>query len=171
MTTEKRQYHARIASHIPGRLRVKLAAANRNAQVMARIKERLAGVAGIDAVDLNDTTGSIMVRYDREKHTMGGIHEMLEDVDVVLANLTDAPCFDENTKKPTTFIGAVEDLNKRLSGATGVTIDLKTILPLTLLGAGVWTIARQGLRATQVPAWALIWLAFDAFVKLHPVRS
>jgi copper chaperone CopZ len=170
MIPEKRRYHGRVASHIPGRVRVKLAPASRSARVMAHIKEQLKGVAGIDAVDLNPATGSVTVCYDRAKHTMEGIRRVFEDIDVVLANLTDAPSFDESCKKPTTFIGAVEDLNRRCSESTGVNIDLKKILPLTLLGAGLWAIARQGLRVSQVPAWVFLWLAFDSFVKLHPVR-
>jgi copper chaperone CopZ len=171
MTPEKRRCHGRVASHIPGRVRVKLAAASRDARIMAHIKEQLKGVAGIDAVDLNHATGSITVRYDRAKHTMEGIRQVFEDIDVVVGNLTDAPSFGESGKKPTTFIGAVEDLNRRCSESTGVNIDLKKILPLTLLGAGLWAIARQGFRVSQVPAWVFLWLAFDSFVKLHPVRQ
>ncbi len=170
MTSGKRRYDARLASHIPGRLRVKLAESSRGARIMDRIKEQLSDVAGIDTVDLNRTTGSITVHYDHKKYTVDGIHQVLEDVDVVLANLTDAPSIVKDTKESPTFIGAIEDLSRRLSGAVGINIDLKTALPLTLLAAGAWSIARQGLRVSQVPAWALLWLAFDTFVKLHPAR-
>ncbi len=168
MTPEKHRHSALVASHIPGRLRVKLAASSRGAHFMTRIKEQLADVKGVDSVDLNHTTWSITVRYDRGKQTVDGIHQVLEDMDVVLVNLTNAPSIGEGGKESVTFIAAVEDLNRRLSGAAGINIDLKTFLPLTLLAAGAWAIAREGLKIWQVPAWAFLWLAFDTFVKLHP---
>lgn len=149
---------------------MRLAESARNPRVMSHIKEQLSKVAGIDSVDLNHTTGSVMVRYDADAYTMTGIHQVLDDIDVVVAKLTDAPSLGGDGKQPMTFIGAVEDLNKRLSGATGIAIDLKKVLPLTLLGAGIWAIARQGLRLSQAPAWVFLWLAFDSFVKLHPAQ-
>jgi hypothetical protein len=59
-------------------------------------------------------------------------------------------------------------LNTRLSRWTGLPIDLRTVLPLAFVGAGLWSLIRNGLMIEKVPAWLLLWLGFDLFVKARP---
>jgi hypothetical protein len=59
-------------------------------------------------------------------------------------------------------------LNQRIYSATGIPVNLKQILPLSFVGAGIWSIAKKGLMVEAVPGWLFLWLAFDMFVKLHP---
>jgi hypothetical protein len=66
------------------------------------------------------------------------------------------------------FLAAIDDLNQRISAATGLPINLKLALPLAFVGAVLWSIGRKGLMIEMVPGWLFLWLAFDMFVKLHP---
>jgi hypothetical protein len=65
-------------------------------------------------------------------------------------------------------VEALNDLNRRICGATGVPVNLKILLPLVFAGAGLWSISRRGLMIEAVPGWLFLWFAFDMFVKLHP---
>ena len=173
-TDAKNQQHvAQLASHVPGRIRIKLHHSSRRVYIIRRIEENLAAQEGIQDVKTNEATGSIRINYDTRRHDMPGIRKVLEDVDVIVSDYagTSIPEGEATTggaKNDLTFVGAVEDLNKWLSTVTGVPINLKIILPLGLLGAGLWTILRDGLAATKIPGWIFLWLAFDSFVKLHP---
>jgi copper chaperone CopZ len=53
--------------HVPGRLRVKTPVLKRNEQRAAAVKALLREFDGIDAVDVNTVTGSILVGYDKTR--------------------------------------------------------------------------------------------------------
>ena len=59
------RHPARIASLVPGRLRLKLHRKSRDTQVMHRIKSGLESHEGIHDVRVNPLSGSVTVRYDR----------------------------------------------------------------------------------------------------------
>jgi copper chaperone CopZ len=50
--------------HIPGRLRVRVGAAKRNAQNARALQMEIQGMHGVTSVEVNLLTGSILVRYD-----------------------------------------------------------------------------------------------------------
>lgn len=49
--------------HVPGRLRIKTHLVKDRADNALRVRERIARVAGVQAVEANTLTGSIIVRY------------------------------------------------------------------------------------------------------------
>ncbi len=170
-------HRAQVASHIPGRLRVKLHPQSRQLHVMNRIKENLEAQEGIHQVQVNQITGSITMQYDHRLHGDMGIFGLLKDVDVIVETLMHAPAIEQPRLSSEaggvlpTFIEAIDDLNNRVFRLTGIRIDLKLLLPLAFFGAGVWSISKSGLMIEKVPGWLFLWLAFDMFVKLYPNRS
>lgn len=50
--------------HLPGRLRLRLAALRRNPALAARLRHTLAPLPGVADVEANPLTGSLLVRYD-----------------------------------------------------------------------------------------------------------
>ena len=163
------RHPARIASLVPGRLRLKLHRTSRDAQVMHRIKSGLESREGIQGVRVNPVNGSVTVHYDHKRHGTAGILGSLEDLDVMVESIGHLPSVD-NGEHPDGrgFLAATEDLNRRLRRLTGLPIDLKLILPLMFVGAGIWSTVRKGLMIEAVPGWLFLWFAFDMFVKLHP---
>ncbi len=131
---------------------------------MKRIKADLEARQGVGGVNVNPVNGSITVHYDPAQHSTAGILGLLEDVDVLVDSLTDIPGLDGDTP---TVGEAMGDLNARLA-RFGLPIDLRVLLPLAFVGAGAWSIARNGLMLEKVPGWLLLWLGFDLFVKTHP---
>ena len=160
-----------VASHVPGRLRLRLHAQHRDQKKMEQIRQHLVAQEGIHDVRLNPISGSVTVQYDHSRHTMSGILGFLEDLDVVVDSIGHLPSIGEgsvsNGGEAPAFIAAVNDLNQRIRGITGLPVDLKLLLPLTFVGAGAWSIARKGLMIESVPGWLFLWFAFDIFVKLY----
>jgi hypothetical protein len=168
-------HHAEVASHIPGRLRVRLHRRSRHSHTMTQLKQAIEAQPGVHAVEVNHAAGSVTVKYDMQTHGEAGVFSLLEDLDVIVGTVIDAPHIEEtpsegngHSKAAVTLAGALDDLDKRVAGLTGHTVSLRTLFPLTLAGFGVWRIVENGLMAEMVPGWLLIWLAFDAFIKLHP---
>jgi hypothetical protein len=65
------------------------------------------------------------------------------------------------------IVDTVTDLDRQLSLLTGRRVDLKLLFPLALGGVGLWRAARSGLGLAEVPAYVLLWYAFDSFWKFH----
>jgi copper chaperone CopZ len=142
---------------------------------MTRLKQALEAQQGVHGVEVNHAAGSVTVKYDAQIYGETGIFGLLEDLDALVGTMLDAPHLEEaptegngHSKAAVTLAGALDDLDKHVAGLTGHTVNLRTLFPLGLAGLGVWRIMENGLMAEMVPGWLLVWLAFDAFVKLHP---
>jgi len=172
-TQAKSQHRAHIASLTLGRLRMKLHPQSRGASTMQGIQTNLQALEGVQDVRVNPANGSVTMHFDPRRHSPAGIIRLLEDIDVLVESIGHLPSVEDG--KPgegqgsTGFLATVEDLNQRIRLATGIPVNLKLILPLSFVGAGVWSIARKGLMIETVPGWLFLWFAFDMFVKLHPV--
>jgi Heavy metal associated domain 2 len=170
-------HHAEIASHIPGRLRVRLDRASRQPQVLHGLKEELAGCPGVHEVAVNPGAGSLTIQYDAHRYPGTGIFGVLEDLDMLVAAVTGAPRLEGPaegrgpSQAALTVVEALDDLDRRLFGLTGHTLNLRVLFPFGLAGLGVGLTLTNGLGLKMIPGWLPLWLAFDAFVKLHPQRA
>ena len=162
------RHRAKLRSHIPGRLRIKLSRESRKPAVLGRLKKQLCAREDVHDVVLNHTTGSVKIVYDHHQLNEEGILKVLEDLGVVLINL--AAEEEGGGGDSASFAGAIEDLSDRLSGLLGAGIELKVIVPLAFLGLGLWAIARNGLRLDRIPGWLFLWVAYDMYTKLHTPR-
>lgn len=158
------RHQARLESLVPGRVRLKMHPRSRALDSLLEVQRRLAPQDGIQEVSVNPATGSVVVKYDDERHSAAGMLSLLEDLDVVVESTVQGSVGPD-------FISAINDLNARIQAATGIPIDLKLALPLTFVAAGIWSISKKGLMVESVPGWFLLWLAFDMFVKLHPSQA
>ena len=136
---------------------------SRTPQLMQDLQRALQAREGIRGVATNPATGSITVDHDHGRYSTAGIFGLLEELDIII----DSAVGSERTPS-VGFLAAVDDLSARLHAATGIPIDLKIVMPLAFLGAGIWSFAKKGLMLESVPGWLLLWFAFDMFVKLHP---
>ena len=173
-TKPKTQHRAHVASLTPGRLRIKLHPQHRDKQTMQGIQADLQACEGVQKVSFNQANGSLTMQFDRDRYSPKGIMGLLEDVDVLVESIGHLGEVGDGAyaDKPASpgFLIAVEDMNRRIQAATGLNLDLKLTLPLTFVGAGLWSIARRGPMIEAVPGWLFLWFAFDMFVKLHPVK-
>ena len=165
------RHHAEVASDIPGRLRVRFPRQSR--PVLTDLQQPLAGMHGIQGVAVNHAAGSLTVTYDLQVHKRTDIVDILRDLDVLLATVLQAPQLDAPLAAEPPAPGALtvadvlDDLDQRVAGLTGYPVHLRTLVPLSLVGVGAWRSWVQGLGLEMIPGWLLLWLGFDAFVKLH----
>ncbi|PPK46831.1 hypothetical protein B0G57_102426 [Trinickia symbiotica] len=173
-SSEKPHSHARVASQVRGRLRVKFDHRSRSKAQLERIEQYLESKHGIGDVVVNAATGSMTIPYDHAKVDGKGIFQFLEDLDVVVESTLHPPAVDEaglESGRHPGFTEAIDDLDAYVRRAIGMPMNLRLVLPLALVAAGAWSIARRGLMIETVPGWVFLWLAFDTFVKLHPERG
>ena len=166
----KRRHRFEVASHVPGRIRLRLDRIHRGPQAFQGIKSILESREGVRDVRMNPATGSVTVEYDPRRHGEEGVRRFLEDVDVLVGSIANLPSLAPGgeDRSPGSFLDAVDDVQRAVRDATGISFDLRKLLPLAFLGAGVWSIARKGLMIESIPGLVLLWLAFDTFVKLNP---
>jgi hypothetical protein len=176
--------HARIASSVPGRVRVRVRHPRRHPRLMQHAEDRLREQAGVGAVETNPVTGSVVVRYDPQQRSTHEILDVLRDLGVIIGDVAHAedelPGGDAgdravaaaigpvgHSQTALTMVDAVDDLNQRLHRFTGGVVDLKVLFPLSLGAIGVTKVLRDGLQLGDIPGYVLLWYAFDAFYKLH----
>jgi hypothetical protein len=150
--------HAEIASHIPGRLRVRLDRASRQPQVLHGLKEELAGCPGVHGVAVNPGAGSLTIQYDAHRYSGTGIFGVLEDLDVLVAAVLGAPRLEGPaegrgpSQAALTVVEALDDRDRRLYMLTGHALNLRVLFPLGLAGLGVGLTIKNGLGFGRSPA-------------------
>jgi hypothetical protein len=167
------KHRAEVASHIPGRIRLRLHRPHRHPHTLQSIKTSLERREGIHKVEANHITGSLLIHYDTQVHSETGILGLLKDIDVVVGTIVDAPHIEGGSETggsnaSLSFATALNDLARRFASLTGFTLDLRTLFPLSLASVGVWLIIENGLMLEMMPGWLFLWLAFDSFLKLQP---
>jgi hypothetical protein len=171
--------HGHIVSQAPGRLRVRLHRDHRDPAELAQIERGLARRDGVDAVATNPRTGSILVHYDHHALSKADVTAMLFDVGVVAREVLGAEEVPEDlggdvpqhSSTATGLLGALTDLDRRISRLTGGRIDVKVLVPAGLGLLALRQFATAGLGLAEVPAYVLLWYTFDSFYKLHQRHS
>ncbi len=170
-----RLLHARIASYVPGRLRIKLQPRSRQPHAVEQLKEQVGACDGVHEVTLNPRAGSVTVHFDDQRHSITSVLQLLQDLDVVFAELarmprSEPPLCASCVGQPSASAQIVDGVAARLPRLARRGLNLKMVIPLAFAGAGLWSIARQGLMEGS-PGWLLLRLALETFTTLNPVRD
>ena len=167
----------RVASAIPGRLRLRSAQLRNDEALAERLRAALDAVETITDASVNVRTGSVLVHYDDEQlddlptlidraAAVGVLPEGL-DPDALKALVNSHA----NGSPPRNFHAAVQrfftSVNDAVGDLTGGAIDLTGIAPLTLLGLGARRLLRGG-PLEPVPWFTYLWFAFTLFVTFAP---
>jgi hypothetical protein len=139
---------------------------------MKALQTRLDSALGPGHTRVDATTGSVLVRYDRHAHKAGEIVAMLRDAGILLQETArgvglEVPEFDGYSTAGDRVVDTVGDLDRQIAALTGRKVDLKFLFPMLLGGIGLWRAVSSGLGVTEVPAYVLLWYAFDSFWKFH----
>lgn len=164
-----------IAHHIPGRMRIRIPSAKGDAELSQRIRELAKSLAGVESVESNFMTGSLLIHY--AKDGFGDFERRLSSASDSVLDLKSAPPEPkENTTQAAgerqaasaaaaAIAAAFKELDGNLRSATGNTLDLKVLLPLGAAAAGLLTLR----KAMPTPLWVTLMIfAFSAFVILNP---
>jgi hypothetical protein len=174
-------HHAKVAHHVRGRIRVKLPTARGNLAVLRQVADSLASRDGVQSVECNVQTGSIVVHYDQTHHE--NIHQSLvehgrgsglfllappevSEVDQIAESIQrEAEFLAEHSEAARKLVEGVKSVNYTLRRATNNNVDLKVLLPL---GLAVWAFVQHD-PEIATPLWLTLSIfSFNSFVSLHP---
>lgn len=162
---------ASVVHQSPGRTRIRLPRPGRDAATMAKAKEATSLVPGVHHVEVNPTTGSLLLHHRGSEPDMELLSGKLE---AAVGLILDAvPPRERPRARGEVSVLArnvrtgFAELDARVVEATGGWLDLKMAVPLALLGAAaLQLIATEG-SIGVVPPYLLAYYAFDTFIKFH----
>ena len=172
---------ARVAHHMPGRMRLKVLGAPAEQAFFATVKKVIASLQGVQSVRVNAASSSIVIDYSPADTVF---HFRLQDDpdvnswlrlegdDALLAGIDDAVAtgsryLARHSRLAEGIVTSAEQLDSSLRRASDGYLDLKLLLPLAFAAASSM---RQS-RGRGTPMWlSLGTFAFNSFISLHRQR-
>jgi Heavy metal associated domain 2 len=174
---------AHVAHHIPGRIRLKMPGSGDAQHLLEQVQRAISLIPEVNRIDVNRTTGSIVVEYDpahfktmlahatRATAQQGLVRLVTPEaagIDAVLgyaqSELRDLAHYSMTAKQIMTLLRRA---NLEVKHATGNALDLRTLLPLCLSAYSLVTDKNK-----PSPLWVTLFIfSFNAFVSLHPPRQ
>lgn len=165
---------ARIAHHIPGRLRIVIATARRDMRVLTTVAGEIEKLASVRAVDINPMAASLVVRYEEGGEDLPlavralGLGLQLFELSLDVRNSPAAirrRIDRRGSELGRELLTAAKLLNREMKLATGGTVDLRLLVPL---GTAALTALNARQASGPTPLWlTLVTFAFNSFVALH----
>ena len=159
-----------IAHHLPQRTRIKLPKAHRDAASIARLTDSVKRVNKVKSVEVNPRTGSMLVYHEEDTEVLGSLQDALGEV---ASELIEAALEAEAISFPGLSIVAhligktMGKADTHLSNVTNNVVDLKTMLPVSFLAAGITQSLRSGAFLAPVPNWVFFYMAYDTYMRFH----
>jgi hypothetical protein len=172
------KHHAKIAHHLPGRMRLKVPNAKGDADLLEEIRQSLVGVPGIHEVEINGATGSVTVHYCADTHPE--LHYSIDEHQQLFAVAHQPPAtkldemthlieqeaefLAEHSHAARVIVNFCAHLDAKVKEATGNSVDLKVLVPL---GLAAVTFVEIGATAAT-PVWVTIGLfSLNHFIELQ----
>lgn len=172
----------RVVHAIPGRIRLKIQKLKNDPASAKEVVARLRKLPGIDRVEVNPVTGSVVVSY-------GGGTSGSEEITPGLSEAFGSTLFPgidptelrrqlshrgNGSASPTPLANRIQrflgGIDHGVGRASRGTIDLRVLVPVALFCAGLAIISTSG--TLPVPTWYdLIWASFVTFVALNQVAG
>jgi hypothetical protein len=165
---------AYVYHHLPGRLRLRIPAAKGEAAELRELSSAIARAPGINQVEYNPITGSILVQYSPQQYkSLRSLESSFSASAVPIAVNNSHPAHPDSrprhqlrgrsisARKVDSFFKQVDH---EIRMATDNEVDLKFILPF-----GVAVLGLLALRySSATPLWlTLLIFAFNSFLGLH----
>ena len=148
-----------ISHRAPRRLRVKIPSRKGRGEYFARVHEELSRQPGIDKIEVNHVTGSVLVLHKVEEKAISAYAEEKGLFTIEKGN----PRAKALSRRVGNGFGKIDRKVKSFSGGG---LDLPEATFLALAGMGIYQIAKGNLTA---PAWyTAFWYAFNVFLKFKP---
>jgi hypothetical protein len=154
--------YVRHRSH--GRVRASVEKGERSPERMQEIKQRIQDHPGVRGVEVNPTTGSVLVTGEHNDQ----IRQALDSALVLVESLQGG---EPSEKAVETVVGAVKAADSRVLEATAGRVSLKWLVPASFVAVGLRQLIAQGLTAGSVPWYVLLYYGVDSFLKLNPEHA
>ena len=163
-----------VTHHLPHRTRYRLAIHHRTPGTVTRIQESILKVPGVKKVEFNERTGSLLVHHDENPEILPMLGTILENiagdlfVEITEADLAFLPGVSLLAQLVKKRFGKINDYVLR---KTNNYLDLKMLLPIGFVAAGIYQTSKNKAWFSQVPAWVLFYYAYDSYLKFHAPAS
>lgn len=160
-----------LAHHLAHRTRYRISVKHRGDEAVERIRRALMSLPGVKSVDVNQRTGSVLVHHEERPAMLESIGSSLERLgNDIFEEVIDSEL--DGIMPGASLVGHlirknVTDLDSFVADQTNNLFDLKMLLPLAFLGAGIYKAARNRNWLDQVPVWVLFYYAYDSYLKFH----
>jgi Heavy metal associated domain 2 len=168
-----------IAHQIPGRIRMKVPSAKGNPEQLESYKEILGAIPGIESIDVNPETGSIVLRYDpkaqdhfhagfqQHMHEQHGQHHRppKNEIDQLATTIErEAEYLAEHSHVARVFVEACRNADRNIKLHSHNMLDLKMLLAIGVIGITVFEVG----AAAATPVWVTLALfGLNHFIEMQ----
>jgi hypothetical protein len=170
----------KIAHQVPGRIRIKVGKGD--LAQLEEIKQTFSLIPGIEQVDVNPDTGSVILRYDPDRHDdfhagfhhccshhhnhgAGHTHAPTNEIDALASKIEqEAEFLAEHSESARAVVDFCKRADREVKLATGNMLDLKMVLAIGVVG---FTVLEVGATAAT-PVWVTLSLfAMNHFIEMQ----
>ncbi len=169
-----------IAHQVPGRIRMKIPSAKGDLEQLEDIKQTLSMLPGIEQVDVNPDTGSIVLKYDVDQHDdfHAGFHHHCNkhhgvahprpptnEIDALANKIEqEAEFLAQHSESARVVVDFCKRTDREIKLATGNMLDLKMVLAIGVVG---FTVFEVGATAAT-PVWVTLSLfGLNHFIEMQ----
>jgi hypothetical protein len=177
--TKPKKARLKIAHQVPGRIRMKIPSAKGKPERLEEYKATLSLIPGIEQVEVRPETGSIILKYDPDRHDL--FHQKLDDhvnehhdrrnraptneLDALATKIEqEAEYLAEHSDAARAVVDFCKKADREIKLATHNTLDLKMLLAIGVVG---FTVFEVGATAAT-PAWVTLALfGLNHFIEMQ----
>jgi hypothetical protein len=171
----------KIEHQVPGRVRMKIPAGKGNPELLKQVSETFAAIPGIEEVVVNPTTGSVVLRYDVDRHdefhgtfqghyqshaaANGGMHGADTELDKLTNSIeAEAEFLASHSHTARVVVDFVKKLDREIKVASGNTIDLKIVFAVGIICLTVFEVG----ATAATPVWVTLAIfTVNHFIQMH----
>ena len=170
-----------IAHQVPGRIRMKIPSAKGNPALLEEIQKTFSVIPGIEEVRVNPETGSVVLRYDTDRHDdfhSGFAHRYehhaghhphhkppSNEIDALASKIEEEATFlAEHSQAAKAVVDFCRHWDGEIKHASGNMFDLKMVLCVGLVGFMIFEVG----AAAATPVWVTLTLfGLNHFVEMQ----
>jgi len=175
----------KIEHQVPGRVRMKIPAGKGNPELLKQISDVFGVIPGIEEVAVNPTTGSVVLRYDTDRHdefhgsfrqhyeahgaahgpANGGLHGADTELDKLANSIeAEAEFLARHSHSARAVVDFVKMVDREVKRATNNSIDLKILFALGIIGLTVFEVG----ATAATPVWVTLAIfTVNHFIEIH----
>jgi hypothetical protein len=172
-----------IAHQVPGRIRMKIPSAKGDPALLEEIQKTFSVIPGIEQVEVNPATGSVVLKYDADRHDdfhAGFAHRFNEhdagqppvrrrppsnEIDALATKIEEEADFlAEHSDAAKAVVEFCRHWDTEIKVASGNMLDLKMVLCVGLVGFMIFEVG----AAAATPVWVTLTLfGLNHFIEMQ----
>jgi len=170
----------KIEHQVPGRVRMKIPTGKGNPELLRQVSEVFAAIPGIEEIVTNPTTGSVVLRYDVDRHdefhgsfephyhahaAVDGAHGADTELDKLTHSIeAEAEYLASHSHTARVIVDFVKKVDQEIKRATDNNIDLKIVFAVAIIGLTVFEVG----ATAATPVWVTLAIfTVNHFIEVH----